>query len=169
MIEAAVPRAVARLLRYTHEREDELTRPLVQPQPTRYATFRASFRRPANVPLGLAGFHPRIEVQASSEWGATHSGSRILGVGIVATAYVDPRVTLTAESGEIRLRDSRLPSAVELQYADEVPHPPHPSIYGVSLWELTPVDLPHFGPTRRTHSGAFTDASEASGTVLPDS
>ena len=164
MMEAAIPHAVARILGYGAQRETKLVQPVVQPQPARQLTARFTFSRHPDSPLpdsqlGLPGFHPRVELNTRISWAATHSGVRIQGTSIEATIYCNSDVAVGNARGEVRFRQEQwTPTNISLNRSTELPHPPHPDIHGVSLWELTPPGIPVGRPFRSTSEGVITEA-----------
>jgi hypothetical protein len=163
MMEAAIPRGIARLLGYTTEHEESLIQPLVPVQPRRQIAARFNFERSSNTQLGLKGFHPRIELKARVQWFATHSGTRSSAMWIDALAYCGRGIVLSRAWGQARRRFEAWHDApVTFSQSFEPPHPPHTDIHGVTLWELTPTNIPVGRPFRTLPNGAVSVATSSS-------
>ena len=141
-MEAAIPRAIARLLHLSPDVEEELLRPLVRPQPARQVRIRAVYRKPEDCTLGADYFHPILEITTTIDWYHTHSGTRSSSWQLLAAVALNEGAALSEVCGEVHLRDvGWRPTTATLTASPGSPHPPHPGVHGVTLWERLPADV----------------------------
>lgn len=146
IIAVAVTRGVAEVFGWTPERAKSLARAPLPAPPVFGAQAMFRFVRPGPEPLGVPGFHPRVELETTEH--VTHEADGEPNrVEYSATVHIVASPGLVVQEDSLRVFITKrtgpplLAAAVRLLRNHEQPSLPAQRGKGVSLWELGDNDI----------------------------